>query len=160
MIYIHLYCNEAGTFNAAAMTAIWTIQVRMSCAEECPRQIFIMMKSTSQLLLYAKQLVTGMNSHNSTIIRESLQQQSIEGNFRSEHYTQVPVLGGNAAPELQQLATRTESKAKGRGGPRAAKTCVICGAALSQGRKAGKRRNVGKHDCKSCKFCYDDLKAF
>lgn len=34
----------------------------------------------------------------------------------------------------------------------------MCGAAMSQGGEAGKRRNVGKHDCKFCRFCYDELK--
>ena len=113
--------------------------------EECPRQTFI--KSASQLLLYAKQLVIEMNARDSRIIRESLQQQRSEGNFRSEHHEQVLVAGGNATPEFQKLGTRIESKAKGRGGRGATKTYFMCGAAMSKG-GAGKRRNVGKQNCK------------
>ncbi len=129
------------------MTADWNVQLGMSCGEQQPRQIF--MKDASQLLLYAKQLVTEMMARDSRIIRECAQQAS-DSNFRVDHYEQVPVLVRNTAPVAAQplLGVGQQKEAKGRGGPLKQKFCAMCGEAMSQGGEGGKRRNVGKHDCK------------
>lgn len=155
-----LHCNERGSLNAAAMTADWNVQVGLSCANYQPQQIF--MKSAHHLLLYAKQLVTELNARDSRIVMESAYQQSNESNFRVQHYEQVPVpvLNRNSplpASAAAQQMLQGVPQSKGRGGPNKAKMCTMCGEPTSQGGSGGKKRGVGVHDCRFCRYCFEEL---